>query len=138
MPVTLTFSREHNYGGYPGSAIVIPIHLKLGNNRPVRILAKLDTGAEYCIFKREHGEALQLDIERGIPRDFRTANGTFSTFGHAVTIECFDWEFDATVYFAADYEFERNVLGRAGWLHQFRIAIIDHDTKLHLSHYDDR
>lgn len=33
--------------------------------------------------------------------------------------------------------FPRNVLGRQGWLNQVRLALIDYDGKLFLSHYND-
>lgn len=44
---------------------------------------------------------------------------------------------DATVYFAADYSFRRDVVGRQGWLDRLRVAIIDYDTKFFISRYDD-
>jgi hypothetical protein len=103
----------------------------------VRLLAKLDTGADQCIFARVYGEQLGLNIEGGQPTPFRTANSEFQAYGHDVTITCFDWEFDSLVYFAASTEIQRNVLGRQGWLQQFRVALIDYDSVLHLSHYDE-
>jgi hypothetical protein len=53
-----------------------------------------------------------------------------------VTIACFDWHFDSFVFFAAAAEIQRNALGRQGWLQQFRVALIDYDSVLHLSRYD--
>lgn len=52
-------------------------------------------------------------------------------------LSCFDWEFEALVYFAASPEHPRNVVGRSRWLQQFRLAISEHDTVLLLSHYND-
>jgi len=40
------------------------------------------------------------------------------------------------VFFPAAREIQRNVLGRQGWLQQFRVALIDYDSVLHLSHYN--
>jgi len=103
----------------------------------VRLLAKLDTGADACIFERAYGEELGLDIEAGQPTRFRTANSEFQAFGHEVTIACFEWQFDSVVFFPATIEIRRNVLGRQGWLRQFRVALIDYDSILHLSYYND-
>ena len=41
------------------------------------------------------------------------------------------------VYFAAPADFSRSVVGRSGWLQHFRLGLIDYDTMLLLSHYDD-
>jgi len=44
-------------------------------------------------------------------------------------------EFLAIVCFAQDSGFNRNFLGRSGWLDRLRIAIIDYDRMLLLSAY---
>jgi hypothetical protein len=101
-------------------------------------MPKLDTGATYCIFKRVHGEELGLTIEDGEPLTMATPLGEgLDTFGHEVTIECFGYGFNSVVYFAAEEAFDRDVLGRMGWIQQFRLALVHHDTLLHLSHYDE-
>jgi hypothetical protein len=104
----------------------------------VRILAKLDTGADNCIFQRAYGEELGLDIESGDPRTFYTATGNFfEAFGHYVVIESFKWSFTSMVYFAKEGDVSRNVLGRNGWLRNFRLALIDYDSVFHVSAYDE-
>jgi hypothetical protein len=103
----------------------------------VRLHAKLDTGADYCIFAREYGEELGLNIEDGQLTSFSTANSEFRAYGHEVTITCFEWQFDSLVFFAAIPEIRRNFLGRQGWLQKFRVALIDYDSVLHLSHYNE-
>jgi hypothetical protein len=65
------------------------------------------------------------------------AAGGFNAFGHEIVLESFGWEFASIVYFAEELEFPRNVVGRVGWLQQFRIAIVDYEGILHLSKYDD-
>lgn len=53
----------------------------------VRILdARLDTGATHCIFKREYGELLGLQVDSGVQEVFGTAEGTFIGFGHEVSM----------------------------------------------------
>ncbi len=135
VPTTLTFRHTHNYADQSGSGITIPIGLSVGA-KSVRLLAKLDTGASNCIFQREYGEQLGLVLEDGEYRTFQTATSTFETYGHNVTISSFEWHFDSIVYFSRDRAFSRNVLGRNGWLQQFRLALVDYDSLLHLSHYN--
>lgn len=132
---TLTFLESHDYSGSAETGVVIPVVLVAGANR-VRIHSKLDTGAQYCIFQREYGEELGLDIEAGELKRFSTAAGGFEAFGHDVTIEGFGASLDSRVYFSREYDFPRNVLGRIGWIRKFRIGLIDYDSMLYLSPYD--
>jgi hypothetical protein len=52
-----------------------------------------------------------------------------------VTIEVLGIRSEATVYFAADEQFTRNVLGRTGWLDRVKLGLIDYEAKLLLSAY---
>ena len=137
VPTSISFQYTHDYGTYSRTdGIVVPIGLSIGGRSVPELLAKLDTGAEDCIFQREYGEQWGLEIESGLPKRFGSAAGGFDAFGHAVDIDCFGFSIQSTVYFARDYNFYRNVLGRNGWLQRFRIAIIDYDSILHISYYD--
>jgi hypothetical protein len=134
MAFTLSFDTLHNYdASKPG--ISLPVTLKLGTTA-IMVEAKVDTGASYCIFARVFGEDLGLNIEGGSLLQFATATGSFTAYGHTINLSILGYEFDATVYFAADELFYRNVLGRHGWLNQVQMAIIDYDGKLFLSPYD--
>ena len=135
MKYILTFETSHLYDpAAPG--ITVPVELQVGD-RQLRVPdAKLDTGATYCIFKREYGELLGLHIESGERREFGTAQGPFIGFGHQVSLSALGFELNATVFFA-DFQYPRNVLGRYGWLQQMRIGIIDYDGKLFVSEYND-
>ncbi len=135
MAVHLTFGEEYTYDTTL-KGITIPVTLTLGETI-IDLFAKVDTGADFCIFKREHGEALGIDIEAGDQQRFATVAGAFLTYGHAVRLSTFNCHFDVTVYFAADYNFSRNVLGRRGWLDQVRMGLIDYDGKLYVSKYSD-
>lgn len=114
--------------------ITIPTALSLGD-RIVHTYAKVDPGAEYCIFSREIGDKLGLDIERGIPQPMGSLTGTLDTFGHEVTIQTFDLAFQSIIYFARYPNLPRNLLGRIGWLRHLRLAIIDYESKLFMSQY---
>ena len=101
----------------------------------MELLAKLDTGAEYCIFERKYGEMLGLDVESGRLQRFRTVAGSFAAYEHEVTIQTLGVEFPAIVFFAQDSTFTRNFLGRSGWPYRLRIGIIDYDRMLFIAAY---
>lgn len=118
--------------GVPG--ISIDVELSVGDSS-IFVSAKVDTGSDRCIFSKECGDKLGLQIETGEPQHFGTVTGVFLTYGHPVTLTSAGYEFDSTVYFAAAESFERNVLGRFGWLDRMIIGINDYDGKLYLSSY---
>ena len=135
MSYTLTFAARHEYDTtQPG--ITVPVSLSFGAET-VRLQAKVDSGADGCIFARTHGERLGLDIEDGQPTRFRTAAGGFPTYGHEVTLSVLGIETVATVYFAADPHFSTNVLGHIGWLNRVRLGLVDYEGRLYLSDYND-
>ncbi|MDX6405621.1 MAG: hypothetical protein QOH70_3076 [Blastocatellia bacterium] len=133
MAVTLqlTFASVYDYGT---EAIILPVELKLAD-KTVRADAYLDTGATFCVFKRELATALDLDPETGTPLRLSTVTGSFEAYGHTVTLETLGYSFDVTVYFAAHESFTRNVLGRRGWLDQVNLGLVEYESKLYLSRY---
>lgn len=136
MTYTLNFESLHLYDAAK-LGISIPVELRL-SGRVVTLTAKLDTGASFCIFARTYAETLGLDVERGQPVWVSTAvGGRLLTYGHNVTLSTLDFEFDTTVYFAANEDFRRNVLGRRGWLEQVRVGLIDYNGALYISRYND-
>jgi hypothetical protein len=132
----LTFLSKYNYSRSV-AGIEVPISLRVDHVRSVRLLAKVDTGASFCIFQRNYAEQLGIDVESGVRQTVRTPTGRFEVYGHILKLSCLDWEFETTVYFAATLDYSRNVVGRSGWLQNFRLALVDHDSMLFLSHYDD-
>jgi len=135
MSTTFSFNRQYSYAG-EDQGIVVPIYLMFGD-RKTKVAAKVDTGATYCIFNRGHGEALGLNIEAGHLQRIGTAAGSFNAYGHELTIGCLDYEVHSTVYFAEHAAFSRNVLGRNGWIRNFRLGIIDYDSLIYLSQHDE-
>ncbi len=98
--------------------------------------AKIDTGSEACIFRRVHGEEIGIEVENGKTQRFGTAAGSFLTYGHWITLTVEGFQIDSYVFFAADENFNRNVLGRNGWLDRVIIGVNDYDGKLYLSRYE--
>ena len=134
MTHQLTFASVYDYGT---EAIIVPVELRLAD-KIVRTDAYLDTGATFCVFKRELATALGLEVETGTPLRLSTVTGSFDAYGHRLTLETLDYSFDVTVYFAAQQSFTRNVLGRRGWLDQVRLGIVEYESKLYLSRYDEQ
>lgn len=116
------------------SGIVIPIGLSL-LGVSTRFDAKIDTGSQFCIFRRKHAELLGLDVETGMPLRMMTATGHFDTFGHTVDLTFLGLMTTSTVYFAAEDSFYLNILGRQGWLDRVKLGLIDYEGKLLLSSY---
>jgi hypothetical protein len=133
---TLDFQTLHLYEP-TSSGITIPVELSVGRERVTISNAKLDTGSSFCIFQREYGDMLGLDVEQGVETCIATPTGTFLAYGHEILLSALGHEFLVTVYFASFQGFIRNVLGRHGWLNKVRLGIIDYDGKLYVSAYDE-
>ena len=131
---TLTFEVLAKYD--PGDkGITVPVELSCGL-KIVMALPKLDTGSSFCIFQRELGEELGLDIESGIPEQISTPTGSFLAYGHNVLMSALGFQWEVMVYFASIPEFSRNVLGRYGWMQQLKLGIVDYEGKLYVGRYD--
>lgn len=135
LAYNLNFDALHEYGD-DDTGITVPVILNIRQLNE-KTLAKVDTGASYCIFKREHGEALGLDIESGARLSIATATEPFLTYGHQVSLSSLSFHFDLMIYFAARSGLPRNVLGRNGWIEHLRLGIVDYDRKLYISCYDN-
>jgi len=133
MAEDLSFDKTYFYNTLE-SGITVPILLSLSGTA-VEFEAKIDTGAENCIFERRHGETLGLQIESGSEQIFSTVTGIFVAYGHELTMNVLEVEFVSTVYFAKEESFTRNVLGRQGWLDRVKLGLIDYEGRLFLSEY---
>ncbi len=135
MSYQLSFTELVNYdAGQP--SITVPITLSVGQAR-VDCEAKVDTGSSNCIFARNLGEELGLDIETGLRLLVGTVTGTFVAYLHEVNLSLASFEFSGLVGFAEDKEFRRNVLGRRGFIEQIVLGLVDYEGTLYLSRYDE-
>lgn len=133
MAYQLEFERLFSYdAGQPG--ITLRANLKI-KEKSLDISVKVDTGASCCIFERRFGEELGFDIASGMRQLFGTATGTFEAYGHEVTLSIDEFEFATVVFFPADEEIRRNVLGRFGWLDRVVLGLVDYEGQLYLSRY---
>jgi hypothetical protein len=133
MPEIVEFDILHEYSFFD-VGITVDLILQSGNLK-VDVVAKIDTGSTFCVFERYHGEGLDLEIESGLPVTIGTATGTFKAFGHELTLSVLGIETTSTVYFAESEYFDRNVLGRIGWLNKVKLGLIEEENKLYLSKY---
>ena len=137
MAHELSFDILHEYSASDATnGITLQVALSTGDSL-VTLKASLDTGASFCIFERGYGESLGLDVETGILTRFGTATGIFEAYGHTIMISALGLTFEALVYFAKEESYGRNVLGRRGWLDQVRVGIVEYESKLYLSKYDE-
>ncbi len=133
MPENIEFDVSYNYDLSKGG-IEIPIKLICGDFSEA-FPAKVDTGSTYCIFRRIHGEGLGLVVEDGLKIEIGTATGSFVVYGHDMTLVVLEVNIPATVYFAESPLFDRNVLGRVGFLNRIKLGLIEPEGKLLLSEY---
>lgn len=133
MAEIIEFDILHEYSLYD-IGITVDLILQSGNLK-VDVVAKIDTGSTYCIFERHHGEGLDIDIESGTPIKIGTATGSFRAYGHELSLSVLGIETVSTVYFAENENFDRNVLGRIGWLDRVKLGLIEQEGKLFLSEY---
>jgi hypothetical protein len=73
MPTQLSFAEQYRYLDNK-AGITIPVLLG-HNERVITVTAKVDTGAEVCLFAREHGERLGLSIEEGMAITLNSLGG---------------------------------------------------------------
>lgn len=131
----LTFAQLVNYDpGRPGITVDVTLQVYGGS---ITCQAKVDTGAAICIFSRKIGEDLGIDIESGIRRTVGTVTGIFTVYLHEVSLSAAAYSFDMLAGFAEDEAFQRNVLGRRGFLEQMILGLVDYEGKLYLSKYGE-
>lgn len=96
----------------------------------------VDSGGSVCLFSREIGVSLGLDIETGIPKRLDSLGGPIDSFGHEVTLETAGLTFQSIVYFAKYPNLPRNILGRHGWLRNIKLGIVDYENTMYLGRYE--
>ena len=72
---------------YPDNEDGITVRVGLSSGEfDAEVFAKVDTGSAVCLFSREIGLQLGLDIEQGIPIRLGSLTGTLDAFGHEVSL----------------------------------------------------
>ena len=133
MPLYLPFEESFHYPDHQ-DGIVIPVTIKSGTFAHTD-RAVVDCGAAVCLFSREIGELLKLDVARGEYKRLRTLAGNLDAFGHEVSLKTLNTVVDSVVYFARDEGLPRNLLGRQGWLRKMTFGLVDYDNMIYLGRH---
>lgn len=131
MSFSLNFLRKEIYDSLK-TGINIEAVLRYGNLQE-SCFAKIDTGAEVCLFQREIAESLEIDVESGYRERFETLAGGLFAYQHEIELETLGLRFQSTIYFAESYAVRRNLLGRRGWLQPVTLGLNDYDCELYLN-----
>lgn len=134
MDIQISFSESLSYAD-DVEGISLPVVLSFGG-RSREVYAKVDTGAAVCLFKREIGEQLGVDVDRGIPIRLGSLAGPIDAFGHEVVLQTGQLVFDTTVYFAKYPGLRGNFLGRQGWIRNIRLGLVDYENMICWSKYE--
>ena len=113
MDHRLSFSHSHSCDSRDGS-ITVPVVLSCGP-RFGHLIASLDTGSSHCLFEGAYAVELGLELTKGSPMRFQTANSSFQAYGHEVEIDVLGITTHSLVYFFGDPAIRKNVLGRGGF-----------------------
>jgi hypothetical protein len=102
-PLHLQFTEVLTYSSRE-EGITLPVKL-LSGNIECETNAKFDPGAQVCLFSREIGEFLGLDVEHGIPIVLGSSisPGTLQAFGHEITLQVGSISLPFMAYFSRDY-----------------------------------
>jgi hypothetical protein len=135
MPFQLGFTRREKYSSL-ATGINIETTLRFGNLF-INCDAKVDTGAEVCLFQRAIGEALEIQIHNGVKKRLETLTGVLTAYGHEIILEMLGLRLQTVVYFAESDQIRRNLLGRQGWLQLIKLGIVDYDSEIYVGLYDE-
>jgi hypothetical protein len=134
MAFELTYTEVVSYPDKDGG-ILLYVTLSCAEFRATAE-AVVDSGGSVCLFSRELGVALGLDVETGIPKRLSSLGGSIDCFGHEVTLETVGLTFQSIAYFAKHPNLPRNILGRQGWLRNLKLGLVDYENKLYLGKYE--
>ncbi len=131
MSFQIEFQKKETYPSVK-AGITINAILRYGNHEQV-CPAKIDTGAEFCLFNRTLADSLAIDVESGYQEKFSTLGGGIIAYAHEIELETLGLRFQSYVYFAENYAVNRNLLGRQGWLQLVKLGLDDYRSQLYLS-----
>ena len=107
-----------------GSSIlkpIIPIKISAGTST-LRYAVLIDSGADFCIFDAQIGEALQLDVRSGRQEQFGgiQERGGATAFIHKVIINVGGWDYKIDAGFSYDIAKQGyGILGQKGFFDTF-------------------
>ncbi len=109
MSFQIEFQKKETYPSVK-AGITINAILRYGNREQV-CPAKIDTGAEFCLFNRTLADSLAIDVESGYQEKFSTLGGGIIAYAHEIELETLGLRFQYYVYLAENYAVNRNLFG---------------------------
>jgi len=115
---------KFNYKRYSPSIVRPVIEIKLKSNSNIlRYEVLVDSGADFCIFSSEAGEALGLNIKKGKMREVFGVGGKVSLYYlHKVNIEVGGWMYEIEAGFMPDVAgkiMRYGLVGQKGFFENF-------------------
>jgi len=109
-----------------GSSILRPIiPIEIGyEGKPLRSLALVDSGADFCIFDAELGEALGIDVKSGQIEKFGGIQSADpgKAYIHSVVLTIGGWTYTTKVSFSYDIASHGcGILGQKGFFDIFKV-----------------
>ncbi len=131
MSFPIEFQKKTIYQSL-NTGVTIEAILRYGDLQ-TKCLAKVDTGAEFCLFERGVADDLEIDVKSGYREKFSTLGGGIVAYAHEVELETLGLRFQSYVYIAESYAVNRSLLGRQGWLQLIKLGLDDYRSELYLS-----
>ncbi len=109
-----------------GTALRPVIEIRLKNKeQSIRYEVLVDSGADICIFDEEVGQALGIDVHKGVAKEVFGVGGKSSVFYlHPITIEVGGWSYDIKAGFMAKvsgYTTPYGIVGQEGFFDIFTV-----------------
>lgn len=131
---TIDFETLHEYQDHETGGILLDV--EISSSISTRLKAHVDSGAANCLFNGQYAELIGLTVNSGEKKNFSTPDGgTIVGYGHEISMIVLGHTVSSIVYFTNHVGFQRNVLGRQGWLHHFRFGLTVYERKLYLGKY---
>jgi len=113
---------------------LIPVRLRF-EDRSLKTLALVDSGATMSVFRGEIAEALGIRLRSGEEIFMQSANARFKTYAHTLALLVNDYEFSIKVSFSTEVITSFNIIGREGFFEHFRVMFSERERKVLLDRY---
>ena len=100
------------------------------SNKSVRLLALIDTGADYTIFPRTIAQKLNIPMENGKIKILEGAGGTILARVHPVKINIAGIKIKTVACFSEKNDVPEQILGRLDILNHFKLVLDKHYFEL--------
>lgn len=119
--------RKMNFVSLP----LLEVALSKGN-----LICLIDSGADYCYFPASIGEALDINVKNGEPRESKGITGTkFTAYFHTIDCKIGGWDNKMKIGFSYELGIPFGILGREGFFSLFKVCIDHKEEEVELKPY---